>query len=718
MANDTVQLEVNGVAVKARKGQMLIEVTDAADAYVPRFCYHPKLSVAANCRMCLVEVENVPKPVPACATPVADGMKVQTRSKRALAAQRATMEFLLINHPLDCPICDQGGECELQDLAMGFGRDVSRYTERKRVVKDKDLGPLVSTDMTRCIHCTRCVRFGQEIAGIQELGTIGRGESTEIGTFVERSVGHEMSGNIIDLCPVGALNNKPYRYRARSWEMTQHATVSGHDCAGSNLFVHVVRGRVMRAVPRPEESINETWLADRDRYSCHGLYEEERVLEPMVRRDGEWRTADWETALAAAADILRTAVRKSGPEALGFLAHPSSTLEEFALVAEVAAGLGSANLDHRVHRVDFRDSASEAPVPGIGMPIAHVEQLDSLLLVGSRLRQEVPILAHRVRKAALGGCKVSVLNPGSGEWLFPVHAEIVSGDHLVADLAAILKAVSVRQDITVAPGLAAAVDAAQPGPAHEAVAASLGADSAVWLGLDAEVHPERADLHAMGAELARLTGARFGRLTVGANSAGAALAGVQPHRGAGGVERDKSGLDVRAMQQEGLDALLMLNLEPEDFSEAPDAFLQAARVVALTPFASEALLDCADVILPTGTFLETSGTFVNCEGRWQSFSGAVGPPGEARPAWKVLRVLGNLLELDGLLYDDTGQVRAALECVLEDAPAGKPGAPDRILAVPASAGVASPVALYGVDALVRRSEPLQKASALAGGPGS
>ncbi len=718
MADETVQLEVNGVAVTARKGQMLIEVTDTTDAYVPRFCYHPKLSVAANCRMCLVEVENVPKPLPACATPVADGMKVQTRSKRALAAQRATMEFLLINHPLDCPICDQGGECELQDLAMGFGRDVSRYTERKRVVKDKDLGPLISTDMTRCIHCTRCVRFGQEIAGIQELGTIGRGESTEIGTFVERSVGHELSGNIIDLCPVGALNNKPYRYRARSWEMTQHATVSGHDCAGSNLFAHVVRNRVMRAVPRPEEGINETWLADRDRYSCHGLYAGDRVLEPMIRRDGEWQSVDWETALAAAAEALQAAIGKSGPEGVGLLAHPSSTLEEFALLAGIADGLGTANIDHRVHRTDFRDSGSEAPVPGVGLPIAGVESLDSLLLVGSRLRREVPILAHRVRKAALAGCKVSFVNPDAGDWLFPVHQELVSGDALVADLAAILNAASKRLGTPVSPRLAAVVNEAAPGPGHEAVAASLGGNGAVWLGLLAETHPARADLQALAEELARLTGARFGQLTVGANSAGAALAGAQPHRGAGGIRRPRPGLDARAMRTDGLDALLLLNLEPEDFVEPADDFLRAARVVALTPFASASLLEAADVILPTGTFLETSGTFVNCEGRWQTFAGATRPPGEARPAWKVLRVLGNLLELDGFSHDDTDQVRAALKATLGDAAAGAPDAADRELSVAEEGAAGAAIPLYGVDGLVRRSEPLQKAAAVMDGADS
>ena len=285
--------------LKARKGQMIIEVTDQAEIYVPRFCYHPKLSIAANCRMCLVEVEKAPKPLPACATPVAEGMKIFTRSKRAISAQKATMEFLLINHPLDCPICDQGGECELQDLAMGFGRGVSRYTERKRIVKDKNLGPLVSTDMTRCIHCTRCVRFGAEIAGIQELGANFRSDRSEIGTYIEKSVDHELSGNIIDLCPVGALNNKPYRYSARAWEMVAKPLVSPHDCAGSNLYAHVLRGRLRRVVPRDNEAINESLaLRTATASAATAIYSGDRLLRPRVKQTATIGSrSTWQDAL-------------------------------------------------------------------------------------------------------------------------------------------------------------------------------------------------------------------------------------------------------------------------------------------------------------------------------------------------------------------------------------------------------------------------------------
>ncbi|MEJ2522820.1 MAG: NADH-quinone oxidoreductase subunit NuoG [Gammaproteobacteria bacterium] len=441
MSDDIITIEVDGRPVEARKGQMLIEVTDAHDVYVPRFCYHPKLSVAANCRMCLVEVERAPKPLPACATPVAEGMKVYTRSPKAIAAQKATMEFLLINHPLDCPICDQGGECELQDISMGFGADISRFTERKRIVKDKDLGPLVSTDMTRCIHCTRCVRFGQEIAGIQELGTVGRGDEMKIGTYIERSVDHELSGNIIDVCPVGALNNKPYRYRARAWEMIQQAVVSPHDCVGSNLFAHTLRGRVMRTVPRENEAINETWLPDRDRYGCHGLYAEDRLDQPMIRVDDQWREASWEEALLAVAEGLQDVASRHGGDEIGFLVSPSATVEELYLAARLARGLGSDSIDYRLHRTDFRSQALEPAVPGLGMAIADVDGLDALLVVGSALRREAPILAHRVRKAALAGGRVSFLNPAGMDWRFPVKAELVCEPaRMAGELAGILAA--------------------------------------------------------------------------------------------------------------------------------------------------------------------------------------------------------------------------------------------------------------------------------------
>ncbi|MGP0086831.1 MAG: NADH-quinone oxidoreductase subunit NuoG, partial [Steroidobacteraceae bacterium] len=439
MSDDLVNIEVNGVPLKARKGQMIMQVTDPADIYIPRFCYHKKLSVAANCRMCLVEVEKVPKPLPACATPVAEGMKVYTKSPRAIAAQKATMEFLLINHPLDCPICDQGGECELQDQAVGYGRDISRFAERKRVVKDMSLGPLVSTDMTRCIHCTRCVRFGQEIQGYPQLGASGRGEDMLITTYVEHSVDHELSANIIDLCPVGALNNKPFLYHARAWEMTQHALISPHDAFGTNLYAHVLRGRVMRIVPRENESINETWIADRDRFGFEGMYSPERVTQPMLRVDGALTVVDWGVALAAAAEALLAVHGKFGGAAAGFLAAPSSTFEEFYLLARIARGLDSANVDHRLRRLDFRAQECEGTQPGLGLAIAEIERLQGVLIVGSDLRREMPLLAHRIRKAAVkGGARVAFLNPRRYDYLFPVAAYGIARDDLVREFAAVV----------------------------------------------------------------------------------------------------------------------------------------------------------------------------------------------------------------------------------------------------------------------------------------
>ncbi len=522
--------------MKARKGENIIRATDREGVYVPRFCYHDKLPVAANCRMCLVEVEKAPKPLPACATPVAEGMKIYTHSVKAIGAQRSVMEFLLINHPLDCPICDQGGECELQDLAVGFGRDISRFVERKRSVKDKNLGPLVSTDMTRCIHCTRCVRFGQDIAGIQEMGATGRGENMEIGTFIEHSVDHELSGNIIDLCPVGALNSKPFRYRGRGWEMTQVPLVSPHDGMGTQIYGHVLRGRLMRVVPRPCEEINETWIADRDRFSYEGVYSEDRLLAPQMRQaDGSWSEVEWDVALAAAAQGLAGAAHDA--PGVGLLAHPSSTLEELYLLARLAEGLGSANIDHRLRQRDFRDQASDALAPALGLPIAEVDQLDALLVVGCNLRHELPILAHRVRKASLRGARISFINPARFDYFFAVaHSVLSPPAQQVADLAAVL--VAVLAGASAPAQLGALLTGVTPTDEHRAIAVQLksGARRAIWLGALAARSNRYSELRALGRALAAASGASYGELAEGGNAAGAYLAGaVLPHRVAAGV---------------------------------------------------------------------------------------------------------------------------------------------------------------------------------------
>jgi NADH-quinone oxidoreductase subunit G len=661
MSDDTVNIEVNGVPVKARKGQMIMQATDPVDIYIPRFCYHDKLSVAANCRMCLVEVEKAPKPLPACATPVTEGMKVFTKSPKAVAAQRATMEFLLINHPLDCPICDQGGECELQDLALGYGRDISRFSERKRVVKDKNLGPLVSTDMTRCIHCTRCVRFGAEIQGYPQMGATGRGEHMEIGTYIEHSVDHELSANIIDLCPVGALNNKPFRYHARAWEMTQAALVSPHDAFGTNLYAHVLRGKLMRMVPRENEAVNETWIADRDRFGFEGIYSPDRVSQPMLRIDGELQVVDWEVALNAAAEGLQKAAAAHGGASIGFLASPLATVEELYLLAQLARGVGSRNIDHRLRQLDFRAQENDAVFPNLGLKIADIEKLEGVLIVGSDLRHEMPLLAHRVRKAAIkaGGAKVAFINPRRFDYMFPLAAYVADTD-LVGQLSALVRAAAGTLNKPVPAGVAAA----EVSDAHRSSIAALtnGSRRAIILGTLAQRHPAYSQLKALAGMLAELCDASLGTLTEGANAAGAYLAGAVPHREPGGAPAASSGLSARAMLESALKAYVLFGgVDPAgDLSVDSQALRSAELVVAITTHLPENLRETAHVVLPIGSFAESSGTYVNAEGLWQSWTAAVKLLGEARPGWKVLRVLANLLNLSGMDYMSSEEIRDGL----------------------------------------------------------
>jgi NADH-quinone oxidoreductase subunit G len=715
MAETEVNIEVDGVPVKARKGEMIIRATDRSGVYVPRFCYHEKLTIAANCRMCLVEVEKAPKPLPACATPVTEGMKVFTKSPRAIGAQRATMEFLLINHPLDCPICDQGGECELQDLAVGFGRDISRYHEGKRAVADENLGPLIATDMTRCIQCSRCIRFTEEVAGIQELGMIGRGEHMEVRSYIESTVNHELSGNVIDLCPVGALVSKPYRFSARAWEMSAVPLISPHDPVGSNLFGHVLRGKLMRVVPRENEAINEIWIADRDRFSYEGVYSADRVRTPLVRRGGEWTESDWEPALMLAAEAL-----KDRAASFGCLASPSSTTEELYLAARLARGLNSNNIDHRLRQRDFRDQGADPAFPALGMRIADVDELNGLLVIGSNLRREAPILAHRVRKAALRGAKVVMLNPARFAYLFPLAGYLSCAPGAMAmELAALLGAAAAATGQAVPEHLAAAVRAAAVTDAHRAAVQALlaGPRRALWLGALAARHPAFADLRALAAALAQVTGASCGRIAEGANAAGAYLAGAVPHREAGGKALTTPGLAAREMLGKPLRAYLLVGgVEPAIDTldaEAQRTLAQAEFVVAITPFASEEVKRLAHLILPIGTFAETSGTYVNCEGLWQSQSGAATPLGAARPGWKVLRVLGNLLNLPRFEYQSSEEVLAELReaCggVVPGVYAGTHAVPPPAQGMRTTPPVTvTDVPMYQVDALVRRAPSLQR----------
>jgi len=708
MAQDgTVTIEVDGRQLQARPGQMLIEVTDAAGIPIPRFCYHKKLSVAANCRMCLVEVERAPKPLPACATPVSDGMKVHTRSPLALAAQQGTMEFLLINHPLDCPICDQGGECELQDVALGYGRDVSRFAEQKRVVRDKDIGPLIATDLTRCIHCTRCVRFGAEVAGVRELGATGRGEHMTIGTYVQRSVDSELSGNVIDLCPVGALTSKPFRFQARAWELTQADAIAPPDCVGSNVHVHVRRNRVLRVVPRENEAINEVWISDRDRFSYAGLGVD-RLERPMVKRNGSWHAVDWTTALDATAKALKSA----GAE-LRTLVAPGATLEEMYLAQKLTRGLGSPHVDHRLTQTDCRGDAADPALPWLGQTLASLERNRATLLIGSNVRKDQPLIGLRLRKATLRGGAVGVLNPIDFDFNFTVAAAcIVPPSGMLAALAGVARALGV----TATGAAGRLVAAAQADAAQSALADLLRRDGAraVLLGPLALAHPDYSLLRELAAAVAQACGATLGFLPEGANSTGAVLAGALPHRQAGGAPAGRVGEGAAAMLAAPRPAVLLLGIEPDrdlaDPARAVPALCGSATVVALSAFRSAALESCADILLPVAAFAETSGTYVNIQGDRQSFSGAVPPPGEARPAWKVLRVLGNLTGLTGFEQDSSEQVRAEVLGLCADLE------PDSALrgSVDATAVLGAASAerigdrpLYAVDALVRRAAPLQ-----------
>ncbi len=717
MSQDLVNLEIDGQALQAPKGAMLIDVADEANIVIPRFCYHKKLSVAANCRMCLVEVEKAPKPLPACATPVMEGMKVHTRSPLAIAAQKGTMEFLLINHPLDCPICDQGGECELQDVAMGYGESVSRYTEAKRVVKDKDIGPLIETEMTRCIHCTRCVRFGEEIAGVRELGATGRGEHMRIGTFVEHTVSHELSGNVIDLCPVGALTAKPSRYRARAWEYQQYPSVAPHDGVGSNLFVHVHNGRVMRVVPRENEAVNETWISDRDRFSYTGLYAADRLTTPRIKVDGQWRDATWEEALARVAQGLRD----TAPERIGALLSPSLTLEEHYLAQKLLRGIGVRDIDHRLDQLDFRDEAAAPLFPWLGSSIEALERADAVLLVGCNPRREQPMLAHRLRKAALKGARISAVYTHRLDLTYSTEAQLL-GDTRSQVLALAGVAAQLAKAGTKLPKVlgevvaAAATDDSDTLEAQQRIATALseGHQAHVLLGAEAIGSPAFSTLRALAGWIARSTDARLGYLAPGANVAGAWLAGCVPHRGPGGVAADP-GANPMAMLGEGRDLFVLAGIDPaRDFADprlALRALDHAGVVVALGAFASAELESVADVLLPTATSFETSGTFVNLEGRWQSFRATASAPGDTRPGWKVWRVLGNLLNVRGMDHLESRSVRDELKPMLPETDFSTQ-IDLRLVQVevpPATEGLVRMQVrgLYSGDPLARRAAPLQ-----------
>ncbi len=726
MTNDILNIEVDGKSLKARSGQMLIEVTDANDIYIPRFCYHKKLTVAANCRMCLVEVEKARTPLPACATSVTDGMKVQTRSKLAIEAQKSVMEFLLINHPLDCPICDQGGECELQDLAVGYGEGISRYQESKRVVKDKNLGPLIQTDMTRCIHCTRCVRFGEEIAGLREMGSVGRGERMEIGTYIEKGVSSEMSGNIIDICPVGALTSKPFRFSARAWEMVQHESIAPHDSVGSKMALHIKDGRVMRVVPAENESINEVWLSDRDRFSYEGMYSDDRLQTPMIKQNGVWEETDWQTALQYLSENLDNTLVKHGGDKLGGLISPTSTLEELYLFQKLLRALGSNNIDSRLRQNDFLQQDGDPPFPYLGQSIAALEDLDAVLVIGSNVRKEQPIINHRLRKASLKGACVMMVNSVDYEFNYDISEKIIlSPSEITTVLSGIIKALSEIGGRSVDAAVQSLISDVSINASHRKIAEKLFKAQAgsVLLGNLATAHEKFSTLKILALEIAKFADIKYGFISEASNTSGAYLAGALPHRGAGGgMLNGSSGLTIGAMLEQSLNAYLLLGVEPEmdcwDGGKALKALENAEFVVSMTAYQSELMKQYADVLLPIALFAETSGTYINVEGQSQSFTAAVDPAGEARPAWKILRIMGNLMGLEQFEYNSFKEVKDEIASVIDSVALDSIGnwtmpeslKNDTMNADMAKSGVLqriTEISMYSIDAMIRRAQALQ-----------
>jgi NADH-quinone oxidoreductase subunit G len=701
-----VEIEIDGKKVEVQEGSMVMDAANKLGTYIPHFCYHKKLSIAANCRMCLVEVEKAPKPLPACATPVTNGMIVRSHSDKAVKAQKSVMEFLLINHPLDCPICDQGGECQLQDLAVGYGPAASRYEEDKRVVIPKDAGPLISMrEMARCIHCTRCVRFGQEIAGVMEFGMLNRGEHSEITTFVGNTVDSELSGNMIDLCPVGALTSKPFRYTARNWELSRRRSVSPHDGLGSNLMVQVRMNKVMRVLPLENEAVNECWLSDKDRFSYDGLNSPDRLTVPMIKQDGKWIETEWQTALEYVAHGLRNIRHEHGADSIAALAAPYSTLEELSLLQRVVRGLGSDNIDFRLRQSDF--ALDGKVTPWLGTTIDEFGQLNRAFIIGSFLRKDHPLLAARLRHAAKRGTKVSVLNAADDDFLMPIANRLIKAPSAwLSGLSQVVVAIAAEKGVSAPAGF----DGIEAGEVAKGIAASLlsGEKRGVFLGNAAAQHPQASQLHAAAQWIAEQTGAVFGYLTEAANTVGGYIANALPGKGA----------NAQQMFAQPRKAYVVLHAEPEFDTYDPQAALgalkQADMVVVMSPYKHG--MEYADVLLPVAPFSETAGTFVNCEGRAQGFNGTVKPLGETRPAWKVLRVLGNLLDISGFNYETSEEIRVEIlgskkaedadlssklnnvaSLPLQSAREEDPSAIERIADVP----------IYFTDAIVRRSVPLQ-----------
>ncbi len=690
-----VEIELDGKKVEVLEGSMVMHAAEKSGTYIPHFCYHKKLSIAANCRMCLVDVEKAPKPMPACATPVTQGMVVRTKTDKAIKAQESVMEFLLINHPLDCPICDQGGECQLQDLAVGYGGSKSRYEEEKRVVFHKDVGPLISMqEMSRCIHCTRCVRFGQEVAGVMELGMSHRGEHSEIETFVGQSVDSELSGNMIDICPVGALTSKPFRYSARTWELSRRKSVAPHDSSGANLVVQVKNNEVLRVVPLENEDVNECWIADRDRFSYEALNSADRLRAPMIKQGGEWKEVDWQTALEYVANGLNQISKDHGASSIGALVSPHSTLEELHLASTLVRSLGSDNIDYRLRNAEFTKAQG---VRYLGTSVASLSQLQRVLVVGSNLRKDHPLFAQRIRQAQRHGGQVNVITSkalfkSADAWAMPVkQADVQEPSQWAQSMANVAAAIAAEKGVTAPVNGQVTAEA-------QAIAKSLlgGERKAILLGNAAAHHANASSLLSLAQWIAENTGATFGYLTEAANTVGAQWAKAQPQSG---------GLNAAQMLAGGLKAALLLNTEPVEDSaagtKAVAALAAMQMVVTLSPFKTN--MAFSDVLLPIAPFTETSGSFVNAEGRLQSFHAVVKPLAETRPAWKVLRVLANMLGLPQLAFETSQDVLKQISAT----PLQLSNACSSEVRLAGEVDTPCVASIYQLDSLVRRAPSLQ-----------
>ena len=713
MSNNKVNITINNVLHNVDEGRMLIEITDELGIYIPRFCYHEKLSIAANCRMCLVDVENSNHALPACATPVTNGMVVDTLSHSTKTAQQSTMEFLLINHPLDCPICDQGGECELQDLAYAYGKNNSRFDLQKLTKPNDDLGPLVSTDMTRCIMCTRCTRFGSEVAGIEELGTMGRGETSNISTYVKQTVNHELSGNIIDLCPVGALNNKPYRYTDRTWEMDQIQSVSPHDCVGTNLYMHVKNNKIKRVVPMQNESINETWIADRDRFGFDGIYSEDRLLTPLIKSNGTLIESTIEESRHQLNATISSLIQSNKTDNIAALISPSVSLNEQFIFSNYLSQLGISNIDHRINQVDFSGDTLDPLFPHLNIELNTIEEMETIFVIGSDLRRETPLISHWVKKAADKGASIHFMDIALREYHFPISDYIISDTQsLVENIGLVAKAASTIAQLDVPQHIQEQLDnLSEPNATHKQIAQSLFTKTNTLLlnGLVSRSHSDFSLIRSYINILASLTNSNLGELTSGANSVGAYITGCIPHRNLLG-QSTQAGLNALEIASKNHDLMILYGLEIDDClydQMLTEALKGSKKVVVFNSFMESVINDHADIVIPINTTYESKGSFINLTGQVQDFNQELLLPNHY---YSNEALLLDLVNERGLDIPSLNDFIKELESFIDQSIANR----NYIKEFPVKTSNSSPIDttntfnMYSIDAILRRSKPLQQ----------